>query len=485
MVCESKNVKSFLKKTLLAIVFGLIVMPVYASGPDTLWTRIYGGDEWDWGNCIQECSGTGGYIVTGGTWSFGVGKSDVYLVRTNSSGDSVWAKNYGWTDYEEGRCVQKCGGGYIIAGEIGSLSTDVLLLKVNEDGDSSWAVTFGGSQSEFGRSIQVCNDGSFIIAGYTNSFGAGKNDVYVIKANSFGDTIWTRTFGGAEDDYGYSIAKCADGNFVIAGSSRVTTYDDVYLIKISSSGDTVWTRTFGKSNNDCAYDVKQCGDGGFILTGYTKTGSEKVYLIKTNSTGDTLWTRIYGKTGDDRGYSVRECSDNGFVISGYTSTLGGTWEDVYVIKTNSTGDTLWTRTFGKNGDDRGNSIVQCSDNGYVVAGVGEYFTSGQTDMYIIRMGSVGIKEIDKSISNNYVLYQNYPNPFSDGTVIEYKVPNKSNVAIKVYSLAGKLIKTILNGEVAAGSHTVSLDKRDMKSGIYFYSLEVGNYKETRKLTVLK
>src|SRR5437867_391901 len=201
-------------------------------------------------------------------------------------------------------------------------------------------------------------------------------------------TVFQRTYGGSGDDYGNAVQQTSDGGYIIAGStSSFGVGGDVYLIKTNALGDTLWTRTYGSPFDDYGYSVQQTSDGGYIITGSTGScgpGCSDVKLIKTNSLGDTLWTRTYGGSFADRGYSVQHASDGGYIIVRSTPTCGSSDVDVYLIKTNALGDTLWTRTYGGSGNDYGNSVQQTSDGGYIVGGYTLSFGAGSSDVYLIK-----------------------------------------------------------------------------------------------------
>ena len=202
---------------------------------------------------------------------------------------------------------------------------------------------FGGFNWDHGASVVQTTDLGYIVTGWTSSYGAGSYDVYLIKTDSTGDTLWTKTFGGIEDDLGRSVVQTTDGGYIITGytSSYGAGSYDVYLIKTDSLGDTLWTKTFGGIEDDGGYSVVQTNDGGYIITGYTYSygaGSYDVYLIKTDSTGDTLWTTTFGGTNVDLGRSVVQTTDEGYIVTGYTYSYGAGSADVYLIKTDSLGN---------------------------------------------------------------------------------------------------------------------------------------------------
>ena len=158
------------------------------------------------------------------------------------------------------------------------------------------------------------------------------------------DTLWTQTYGGMDREIGHSVYHTTDGGYIIAGmtESLGAGSADVYLLKTDANGDTLWTKTFGGSDYDYGYAVQQTTDGGFIVVGETESfgeGSYNVYLIRTDENGDTLWTKTYGGSGYEYGKSVLQTHDEGFIITGTTNSFGEGSGDVYLIRTNENGDT--------------------------------------------------------------------------------------------------------------------------------------------------
>ncbi len=242
------------------------------------------------------------------------------------------------------------------------------------------------------------------MTGYTNSFGAGDYDVYLIKTDSTGDTLWTRTYGGSGDDCCWFAQQTTDQGYIVVartGSFGAGSYD-IYLVKTDSTGDTLWTRTYGGSDGDVGWSVCQTIDGDYIVTGYTESfgaGEGDAYLIKTDSTGDTLWTRTYGGSDYDLGWSVQQTSDGGYVVAGGTYSFGAGNSDVYVIRTDSTGDTLWARTYGGSDYDRAACVQKTTDEGYVVAGYTYSFGTGGRTSMLTKLDSLGNACIGEFVSS--------------------------------------------------------------------------------------
>ncbi len=376
------------------LLLGIMVLEANAQ-PPTLWTQTYGGNNHEIGNYVQQTTDDG-YIVTGYTSSYGAGGFDIWLIKTDANGDSVWSKTFGGNNNDYGFGVQQTSdGGYIIAGwttSYGAGLEDVWLIKTDTNGDSVWTKIFGGSLGDFGWCVQQTNDGGYIISGKTWSYGAGGHDVWLIKTDANGDSVWTKTFGGSNNEVGWNVQQTIDGGYIIVGytSSYGAGLDDAWLIKTDANGNTVWTRTFGGSSHDYGHNVQQTSDGGYIIAGWTSSygeGEHDVWLIKTDTDGNSVWDQTFGGTSHDRGYNVQQTTDDGYIIAGDTYSIGAGENDVWLIKTDANGDSVWTEIFGGTNHDMVRSGQLTSDGGYIITGYTESYGAGLEDVWLIRLDS--------------------------------------------------------------------------------------------------
>jgi len=363
-----------------------------------MFSKTFGASEDDNGRSVQQTS-DGGYIITGTTESFGNGKRDVWLIKTDSQGKEEWNKTFGGTQNDRGFSVQQTtDGGYIFTGytcSFGSGSCDFWLIKTDSNGNEEWNKTFGGEKGDQGRSVQQTTDGGYILTGFTNSYGNGEYDVWLIKTDSQGIIEWNKTFGGSEYDYGSSVQQTTDGGYIITGLTQ--SYDgngekktDVWLIKTDSNGNEEWNKNFGGVGGNEGKSVQQTTDGGYIISGYKSTnGQNDDWLIKTDSNGNEEWNKTFGGSSEYVvGYSVQQTTDGGYIITG--QTVSSENSDVLLIKTNSEGIEEWNKTFGGSSEyDAGFSVQQTTDGGYIITGTTESFGNGNNDVWLIKTDSEG------------------------------------------------------------------------------------------------
>jgi len=386
------------KKMLLVIIVGLFfTCEVMAQAPgDTLWTRTIGSFYDESAYSVQRTIDDG-YIIAG-LINFGAYDYDFYLVKTNANGDTLWTQHYDVDNgVDMGRYVyQTTDGGYIIVGTTMSMVTytvNAYVIKTNSFGDTLWTQTYGDSGYCNGMSIEQTSDDGYIIAGYI-SYPPTPNDFYLVKTNDSGDTLWTRNYGGSEDDMAYSVRQTADNGYIIAGKTgNFFTNED----------NTLWTRTYGESAHDVALSIQQTTDNGYIIVGYSglEYDYNDCYVVKTDANGDIIWTQTYGGVNTtEYASSVQQTFDGGYIIAGWTGSADSDDYDVYLIRLDALGDTLWTRTYGGTNYDGARAVQLTEDCGYIVAGETNSFGLGDFDVWLLKIA--GEQIIGDFNSDGYV-----------------------------------------------------------------------------------
>ncbi len=408
-----------MRTILLPLIVSLVSFTVNAQ---LTFQKTYGGTQKDEGKAIVQTA-DGGYILAGHTYSAPADSQDVYLVKTNAAGDTLWTHTYGGANTDWANAVQQTSDmGYIIAGgttSYGAFNELPLLIKTNATGAVTWAKTIGGANINDAYSVQQTTDGGYIFSGVTLSYGAGGADAYLVKMNALGDTVWTRTFGGTGIDYGAAVQELAGGGYVMAGyTSSFGTGTDIYLTLVNQSGTLLISKSIGGTGYDRATAVRQTSDGGFILCGYTNSfgaGGWDVYVIKTNLSGSVTWAQTYGTASDEIAYAVRQTADGGYIVSGTTS-LNGT--DVFLMKLTATGAITWVKSYGGTGNESNWDVKQTTDGGYITLRGTMSFGAGNQDVYVVKTDASGNSGCNTS-PVNFIAGSNIVPAAATATIISY------------------------------------------------------------------
>jgi len=480
--------------TSLVLFLIMIIGTGYAQTPDTLWSRTYGGTLREGAYDIDRTN-DGNYIVTGEIETSQY-NTDVFLLKVDPQGDTIWTASFGDIDTDEfGRSVRQTSDwGFIIGGYGGvSQENEVILIKTDSLGNEEWSTAFGPTADNRAHVVRETSDGGFIIAGQAwiihGAFGS--YDMYVIKTNAFGELEWERFIGESMNQYALGVCEAENGDFVAAGRTQASGWD-AYLVRLSPSGDSVWTRAVGEGAQNDATDILALADGsGFMFTGIhydPSDGGSSAILARADNDGNIVWWHNYGGVDEEWGQSLVATADGGYVIGGMMSRFDIGW-NVYVVKTDSLGNEEWSENYGGTGDDRGYGITYGYDGSIVIAGWTSSYGGGWLDVYLLKYeGSfVGI-EGEEQITNlpsAVRLDQNYPNPFNAQTTIRFSLSEPSNVIVEIYDILGRMVESIFENEKQAGDYTLIWNADNVPSGVYFYSIQAGDYAETKKMVLLK
>ncbi|MCW4053150.1 MAG: hypothetical protein NWE78_08090, partial [Candidatus Bathyarchaeota archaeon] len=223
----------------------------------------------------------------------------------------------------------------------------------------------------------------------------GGSYFWLVKTDASGSHMWNQTYGGPSNDRAHSVIQTVDGGYALAGftNSFGAGDFDFWLVKTDASGNYEWSQTYGKPSIDRAHSVIQTVDGGYAIVGYTWSfgaGNYDFWLVKMDSAGTHQWNQTYGGEGDDVGYSLVQTDDGGYTLTGYTSSLGAGGNDFWLVKTDASGSHEWNQTYGGPNYDEAYCMVQTVDGGYALAG---YFTPlvfGPTDFWFVKTDQYGV-----------------------------------------------------------------------------------------------
>jgi len=261
---------------------------------------------------------------------------------------------------------------------------------------TEWTETYGGSNNDSAYHVVQTSDGGYAIAGDTESYGGGNDDFWLVKTNFYGNEQWSQTYGETNDfEKGRSVVQTSDGGFLLAG--YILQYsgplnEEFLVVKTDSSGNEQWSKTYGGSGNDRAFDAIQTSDGGYAIVGYTYSygsGQTDFWLVKTNSAGTKQWDRTYGGVNQERAVRIVQTSDGGYALAGCTNSYGSGSYDFWLVKTDSSGNKQWDKTYGGSDYDWAYSLHQTSDGGYAIAGDTDSYGSGMTDFWLVKANSAG------------------------------------------------------------------------------------------------
>ncbi|NOX52911.1 MAG: calcium-binding protein [Planctomycetes bacterium] len=296
------------------------------------WQKTYGGAGDEYAIDVRQTT-DGGYIVAGWTESFGAGQADFWVFKLDASGGIQWQKTYGGTAIDQAWSVQPTtDGGYIVAGgttSFGAGGADYWVLKLDADGDIQWQKTFGGPRddggggdySEFVVRVLQDRDGNFVVASETESFGHGATDIWVIKLDPSGNILWQKAYGGADEDTIWSFQETANGGYILPGSTvsfSPDTSGDLWALQLDKDGNIQWQKVYGLAGKwNEALSVGATSDGGSLIGGYYEQGTQDwdLYLLRLDANGVAQWTKVFEYAWDWPN-AIQQLTDGGYIVAG-------------------------------------------------------------------------------------------------------------------------------------------------------------------------
>ncbi len=364
---------------------------VQAQSGVTTWARTYGGSNDDYASSIVQTS-DGGYVFAGTTTSFGAGGNDFWVVKVDALGNIVWQKAYGGVGDDKGdpsSVVQTSDGGYAVAGRTNSFgagSNDIWVIRLNSSGDLVWSKTYGGVNTDDARQIITTADGGFIVVGDTLSFGTGDWDAWLLKLNADGTISWQKTYGRNTLDQGFSVAQTSDGGYVVSGYVSFAN-QDASILRLDSDGNMLWSRSYGGLSNDWASSIKTTTDGGFIVGGVQ--GDVGFWILKLDSSGAVQWQNGFSGLTPYNWTTVSQVGDGGYIFAASAQSFGAGLIDMLVVRLDSLGNIRWQKTYGTSNFDYALSVAVTSDGGFIVAGYTNALGAGGYDAWVLKLDENG------------------------------------------------------------------------------------------------
>lgn len=369
------------------------------DAPDSLWSHTYHGRNLDESPSIIQTH-DGGYMIAGATGAWNGGNRCGFLVKTDSKGNGIWTREY---EHMLGfyAVIQLSDSSFMLGGS--SKSSDAgrgaCLLKIDAYGEQISLNVYGGACADIVRT----SDGGFAIAGTKRISGTVNDQFYLQKIDSNGIKQWENLYGESGLERCQALIQTEDGGFALAGDTgsfkkqqNTLSQRDFYLVRTDAEGNLLWSHNYGlegRENDDCR-SLIQTPDKGFALVGTTNpsiyVSQGDLYLVKTDSVGNKMWSQLYGGDGHDEGASIILLANGGFVLAG---SIGFQGKDVgekhiidyYLVRTDPDGTELWSQTFGGRGFNKCESVIQTSDGGFALIGNTSNGT-GPNDFLMIKTG---------------------------------------------------------------------------------------------------
>ncbi len=480
-----------MKKNVLTVMFLFLIFSLFSQS--VKFEKLFGGNGYDYGNSVVQTYDKG-YVVAGTSSSFGNGSTDAYILKTDSLGNFLWHNTYGWINIDQLYSIEETNdSGLVVVGYTNSFGFggyDMYLIKTDRLGNVEWWKTYGGNNWDFAYSVKQTNDGGYILAGGTYSYGAGDEDMFVVKTNSIGDTLWTKTYGGAEQDEAKSIIQTADGGYILTGFTKSfgDASGDIYTIKTDANGDTLWTYKFQGIYEDFSNQIIEKNNGDFIIGGSSKSigmgGYDGVKII-LNSAGNVIFSNYYGGSNDEEFYSIAESVGGRFAMLGYTKSYGVGLND-FVLYIENPYNGFHSGTFGGTNIDIGKSIKNTKDNGYIICGNSASY-SALDHIYLIKTDSNGVASASIGIINTGVnnfnhrksdLINIYPNPSSSYIEINKEKINSKNLLITLYNIFGEIVWS-----QKSEADKTRIDISFLSNGVYYLKVDADSIVISEKIII--
>jgi len=385
-----------LSLVLSGFILSASMFPLRAAS--TGWSQTYGGAKDDKATCVIQTS-DGGYVIAGVTSSFGAGGDDFWIVKTDASGNMQWNQTYGGPENDQAaKIIQTGGGGYAIIGttwSYGDGESDIWLIKTDSSGNRQWDKTYGETKDDTAASVVQTADGGYALAG-TIGFEERAMDFVFFRTDASGNVLWggPSTLGPG-DEIAADMTAINEEKYVSVGFGD----NHSIFVSILESGDWMGIEDQGATQHPLS--IIGTGDKSCEAAGYVQVeeGNRDFCLtsaveFEVSQFGTTYWsianTATYGGPEKEEAFSLVQADDGGYALAGYTESSGNGGRDYWLVKTDADGNMQWNQTYGGMGTDEARSLVQASDGGYVLAGFADSYGAGGKDFWLVRTDENGV-----------------------------------------------------------------------------------------------
>lgn len=430
----------------------------------------------------------GGYMIAATTENSDPNDLDIHIIKTNAYGDIISTKNYGGAgvDFPNG-ILRTNDGNFFVIGYTrsdGPGDQDIYLLKLDQNGDLLYTKVYGGSANEDGKEIIATDDGNYLIVGASNS--TTFCDMMLVKIQPDGTELWTKYYGGPNYQSARSVKLCNDGGFIFAGKTALnpTSMASIFLVRTNSNGDTIWTKTY--SDPVSSFEAKYLiinNDGTYTLAADDSSGTHDsdVKIMKLTSSGGIIWNKTYGGTDKDITKTVHSTSDGGYVVGAISRSFGWNNPEMWILKLDANGDSQWTRNYGGSGHDHLHALRTTSDNGFIVVGHARSF-SPFWEVYFLKLDPSGVVGISEFALNNDK-FNLYPNPTNG--IVQFTLNEDIDVSFTNFKISNSLGQIVYSttGEEIKKSQIKQIDLNDQEPGMYFVTVETTSQTIIKKLVL--
>lgn len=453
----------------------------YGQAPEVLWMHSWPGQE---GYSVAELEDEG--LMLSGVWFRGEGNPDGCVIRTDADGDALWTAFCGGDRVERvyGLTLSPQGGA-VVAGHTYTWAPEgnpnAFVAAFDSSGRRLWQRNYGDWLPQEANCILPSGDGGYVVTGgcghLTGNFIYW--DFYWLCIDAEGNFQRESRFGGAGSEYAYALAAAPDGGWIMAGSITDWTDNpdtvvtsDFYLVKVDPDGTLEWSRRYGGPEFEMCYGIASTRGNGYLLVGWTDSfsaggsGDCDVWALRVDENGDSLWARRYGGPSVEYAYSVAVVEEGGFVIGGSTQTWGEGLADFWLVRVDENGDSLWSMTFGGAGWDQCWGLVPVSDGGLVMVGGGG--GEWESDIWLVKAGGRihGMPADKPPLPLTLGMVNAFPNPFNGNLAVKVALSRAGFCRVQVLDVTGAPVATVFEGDLTIGEHRFMWAGKGVPAGTY-------------------